>query len=181
MSHGRNYDIAFVGLKPGTHVFEYEIQDEFFSEFPKQDFRNCQAHVKLTLDKHSNFLQLNFEIGGKLELDCDRCGNPLPLELWDEFKVLVKMTEDPEAMNEEEEDPDVFYISRTESHLHLIPWIYEFINLSVPMQRQCSEEMMGGPYCNLEVLAKLKEMEARKEAASNPVWKELDKFKATKK
>lgn len=118
MSHGRNYDIAFVGLKPGTHVFEYEIQDEFFSEFPKQDFRNCQAHVKLTLDKHSNFLQLNFEIGGKLELDCDRCGNPLPLELWDEFKVLVKMTEDPEAMNEEEEDPDVFYISRTESHLH---------------------------------------------------------------
>jgi uncharacterized metal-binding protein YceD (DUF177 family) len=63
----------------------------------------------------------------------------------------------------------------------LVPWIYEFINLSVPMQRQCSEEMMGGPYCNLEVLAKLKEMEAQKKAEANPLWKGLEKFKASKK
>jgi uncharacterized metal-binding protein YceD (DUF177 family) len=37
-------------------------------------------------------------------------------------------------MNEQEEDPDVYYISRSESHLHLAEWIYEFINLSIPMQ-----------------------------------------------
>ncbi|RZK46285.1 MAG: DUF177 domain-containing protein, partial [Pedobacter sp.] len=27
MSNRRNYDIAFVGLKPGIHEFEYEIND----------------------------------------------------------------------------------------------------------------------------------------------------------
>ena len=38
-------------------------------------------------------------------------------------------------------------------------WIYEFINLSIPMQRMCSEEEMGGPYCNKEVLEMLKKMD----------------------
>ncbi len=35
-------------------------------------------------------------------------------------------------------------------------WIYEFINLSIPMQRMCTVEEMGGPHCNKEVLAMLK-------------------------
>ena len=56
---------------------------------------------------------LKFEIGGSLlEINCDRCNNKLPLELWDEFNIMVKMVEEPELMNDQEEDPDVYYISR---------------------------------------------------------------------
>jgi hypothetical protein len=62
---------------------------------------------------------LKFEIGGKADVTCDRCGNPLPMDIWDEFNMLVKLVENPEEMNDQEEDPDVFYISRTESHINV--------------------------------------------------------------
>lgn len=177
MNHRRAYDIAFVGLKPGIHEFEYAINDKFFVEYQEQDFRNCVAQVKLNLEKNTGFMLLKFEVGGKLEVICDRCGNHLPLDLWDEFNIVVKMVDDPEEMNEQEEDPDVYYISRGESHLNVSDWIYEFINLSIPMQRMCSIEEMGGPHCNKEVLAMLKNMDVHQSKPENPLWKGLDKFK----
>jgi uncharacterized metal-binding protein YceD (DUF177 family) len=178
MNQRREFEIAFVGLKPGVHVYEYRIEDKFFAPYGQQDFTHCQADVKLTLDKTTGFMQLRFDIGGTVDVTCDRCGNPLPVQLWDEFHVLVKMVDNPDEMNAQEDDPDVYYISRGESHLYVADWIYEFINLSIPLQKMCKEEEKGGPGCNKEVLEKLKEMEAgaRKETP-NTVWKGLDKFK----
>lgn len=75
MSNRRNFDIAFVGLKPGIHEFEYDVDDQFFLAYQEQDFRNCIAHVKLTLDKKHSFMLLKFEVGGKIDTTCDRCGN----------------------------------------------------------------------------------------------------------
>ena len=97
MGHRREFEIAFVGLKPGIHEYNYEITDKFFERFQQQDFSNCKANVKLTLDKKNGFMLLKFEIGGSLEATCDRCNNELPLELWDEFNIMVKMVEEPEA------------------------------------------------------------------------------------
>lgn len=177
MSHRREFDIAFVGLKPGIHEFEYRITDKFFEPYPPQDFKHCTGTVKLFLDKQNGFLLLKFEVGGKIDVSCDRCGNDLPLDLWDEFKIVVKLVENPEEMNASEEDPDVYYISRTESHLHVADWIFEFINLSIPMQKMCSEDEIGGPHCNKEVLEMLKQLDVEKRDQPNPLWKGLEKFK----
>jgi len=97
--------------------------------------------------------------------------------LWDEFSLLVKIVDDPDTMNEQEEDPDVFYIGRGESHLHLADWIYEFIILSVPFQKICADSEKGGPYCNREVLEKLKQMEQSLNQEKPTLWKGLDQFK----
>jgi uncharacterized metal-binding protein YceD (DUF177 family) len=178
MANRRAFEIAFVGLKPGVHEFNYELNNQFFIDKGAEDYTNASANVKLLLEKNTGFMLLKFEIGGKADVNCDRCGNPLKMDLWDEFKMLVKLVDNPEEMNEQEEDPDVFYISRTESHLEVSNWLYEFVTLSIPMQRMCSMEEMGGPQCNNEVLQKLKEMEAKTmENNANTLWKGLDKFK----
>lgn len=178
MANRRAFEIAFVGLKPGVHQFNYDIDSKFFIEKGAQDFNNATANVKLSLEKNTGFMLLKFEVGGKAEVTCDRCGNPLKMDLWDEFKMLVKMVDNPEEMNEQEEDADVFYISRTESHINVSDWIYEFVMLSVPMQKMCSQEEMGGPQCNNEVLEKLKEMETKHiEHNANALWKGLEKFR----
>jgi len=178
MGYRREYEIAFVGLKPGVHEYSYAITDKFFEPFQQQDFKNCQAQVKLSLDKKTGFMLLRFEIGGSLEVTCDRCNNPLPFELWDEFNVTVKMVEEPELMNDQEDDPDVYYIGRGESHIDVANWIYEFINLSIPMQKICQYEKMDGPHCNPKVLDMLKKLETKEpEKKDNPIWKGLEKFK----
>ena len=176
MGSRREFEIAFVGLKPGTHEFLYEIDDRFFEEFGQQDFKNCKANVKLELEKNTGFMMLKFGVGGTIDVNCDRCGNDLPLELWDEFEMLVKLTEEPDKMNEEEESPDVFFIARTESHLQVKNWIYEFINLSIPMQKMCKESEMGGSHCNQEVLARLAQLNPQP-SENKSIWKDLDKFR----
>lgn len=177
MSQRREFEIAFVGLKPGEHEFAYEVSDKFFEDYPPQDFTNCKATVKLKLDKKSGFMLLKFDVDGKVEVNCDRCGNNLPLQLWDEFNVVVKMVDDPEEMNEKEEDPDIYYISKGESHLHVADWIFEFINLSLPMQKMCKEDEIGGPQCNKEVLEKLRQMADDTNSDATSIWKGLDQFK----
>ncbi len=178
MNHRREYEIAFVGLKPGVHLYEYKVEDKFFIPYGEQDFSQCDATVKLYLDKKSGFMQLKFDIDGSIQAGCDRCGNTLPLQLWDEFNIIVKMVDEPEILNEQEEDPDVYYIGRNESHLMVADWIYEFVNLSIPLQKTCSPEEMGGPKCNKEVLEKLKKMEEDATKDSTPtIWKGLEKFK----
>jgi uncharacterized metal-binding protein YceD (DUF177 family) len=178
MGKRKVFEIAFVGLKPGIHEYTYEVNDEFFAEIENREFTNCSATVKLQLDKKSSFFLLKFEIGGKADVICDKCGNTLTKDLWDEFNMLVKMVDNPEEMNEQEEDPDVFYISKTESHLQLNDWIFEFVSLSVPNQKMCTEEEFGGEKCNKEVLQKLKEMEVKYTAENaDNIWKDLDKFK----
>ncbi|MEP6513143.1 MAG: DUF177 domain-containing protein [Parafilimonas sp.] len=177
MNYRREFEIAFVGLKPGIHEFEYSLDNKFFLQYGEQDFTNCTARVKLQLDKKNSFMLLKYDIDGVVEVNCDRCGNPLSLQLWDEFRVLVKMVDEPKEMNEQEEDPEVYYISKSESHLHTEDWIYEFINLSIPMQKMCPEEEIGGPQCNMEVLEKLKAMQSRVEKENNSLLKGLEQFK----
>lgn len=177
MSRRREFEIAFVGLKPGVHQYSYSINDKFFEAF-QQEFRHCKANVKLSLDRKSSFMLLKFEIGGTLEVTCDRCNSNLPLELWDEFNITVKMVEQPELMNEQEDDPDMYYIAQSESHIDVANWIYEFINLSIPFQKVCDFEKMDGPHCNTAALDMLKKMEPEEtEIKENPIWKGLEKFK----
>lgn len=177
MGNRREYDIAFVGLKPGTHEFNYEVDEKFFADFKETDINNCQATVKLTLKKNTSLMMLKFEIDGSVNVICDRCGNTLMMELWDEFNLILKQVENPGEMNQNEEDPDIFYISRTESHIHLADWIYEFVLLSIPNQRMCSEEDMGGPQCNKEILAMLKKMKSGTVENNHPLQKGLEQFK----
>jgi uncharacterized metal-binding protein YceD (DUF177 family) len=173
----RDFDIAFVGLKPGIHEFAYHVNDKFFEAYQQQDFRNCEADIKLTLDKKSGFMLLKFEIGGTVQVTCDRCGSTtFPVNLWDEFNIVVKLVEDPERMNDSEEDPDVYYLSRSDSHLKVADWIYEFINLSIPMQKMCSEEEIGSPFCNKDALDLLKKFSTQG-TADNTMWKGLEKIK----
>ena len=177
MGSKREFEIAFVGLKPGVHEFNYELDDKFFIDHGCNDLKNVNVNVKLTLEKNSGFMRLKFDIGGKADALCDRCGNPLSLDLWDEFNMIVKLVENPEEMNEQEEDPDIHYISRTESHLEVGDWIYEFVMLSMPMQRICPEDEKGKSTCNADVLKMLDKMQQESDGNAGTLWKGLDKFK----
>ncbi len=174
MSSNHEYEIAFVGLKLGTHIYEYNIDDLFFDDFGEREFTNCKAHITLTLEKQTSFMQLKFDIGGTAQVLCDRCSNDLQMQLWDEFTVYVKYDDNPHTMNANEEDPDVFYISKGESLLDIKNWLYEFVVLSLPNQKGCSEEEVGGPQCNTEVLAYLKKSEENvSHTQTNNLWKDL--------
>lgn len=175
MKPHKQYDIAFVGLKSGEHEFDYDIDDGFFAEYGTPDFSDSHLHIRLLFEKQNRFFLLKFEITGQVTVNCDRCGDPFIMPVWDEFKLVVKLVEDPGAM--QEEDPDVIYISSNESLLNVADWIYEFASLSVPMQRVHPDKDPGVSGCNKKALDILKEMQEKEKTTNNPIWKDLEKFK----
>ncbi|MGN6511072.1 MAG: YceD family protein [Chitinophaga sp.] len=119
---------------------------------------------------------MKFEVGGTITVTCDRCGQPFEMQLWDDFNQVIKLVDNPGEMNTDE-DPDVTYISRTESHLNVAGFIYEFINLSIPMQRIHPDNPDGTSGCDPKVLEMLAKMNKPGDDDTNPIWKGLEKFR----
>ncbi|MFZ4753559.1 MAG: YceD family protein [Chitinophagaceae bacterium] len=168
MKHSREFEIAFVGLKPGIHVFEYNIDSQFFDRFGEVEFANPQLNIQLTLDKKSGIFLLHFNINGKVSLPCDRCGDDFELNIWDEFDLVVKQIDDELVAEKSEADAEVAYIGRSESILEVSTWIYEFVLLSIPMQHIHPDNESGESTCNPEALKYL----TQPESSISQDWKE---------
>ena len=54
------FDVQFVGLKLGEHIFEYDIDHKFFEHFEYDEFNNVQLKVVLTLQKKNNSYGVRF-------------------------------------------------------------------------------------------------------------------------
>ena len=51
MKPNKDFDIEFVGLKLGSHDFNYEIDETFFEDFNFTDFNKIKTKVKVKLEK----------------------------------------------------------------------------------------------------------------------------------
>jgi uncharacterized metal-binding protein YceD (DUF177 family) len=86
--------------------------------------------------------------------------------------------DDPITMNSQEEDADIFYVDKGENYFSIAAWIYEFINLSIPLQHICKETEKGESTCNQKVLDQLNQFKVNPTEVNNKnIWKGLEKFK----
>lgn len=177
MKHNREFEIAFVGLKPGEHVFNYVITDSFFEKFEKPEFTNANIEVKMLMDKKQGCFLLKFFINGKVMIMCDRCGDDYEMTLWDEFELLVKQIDDAEVAKKTEDDAEVAYIARSESILDVSTWVYEFIILSVPIQHIHPEDEHGKSTCNPAVIEFLNKQQHE---TPKTIWEDLNKLNIKK-
>ena len=179
MKHSREFEIAWQGLKEGLHTYQYHISDEFMAgrEVGKE-FRDWDVDVTLDFDKKNSFFLLHFDIDGSVTVPCDRCGDDFKLRLWDEFDLVVKLT--GEDSKEKDED-DVVFIPRSETVIDLSNWIYEFIMLSVPLQRIHPDKAEGKPGCNAQALKLLNKLSEPGVASKKAIWKGLEELKTKTK
>jgi uncharacterized metal-binding protein YceD (DUF177 family) len=173
----REYNIPFVGLKPGEHLFSYRIDRAFFEQFPDSLVRECDINVKLKLNKDTGFLLLDFEISGTLEQPCNRCQRPLNFPVDADYNVVVKFGDEP-VRDEQEPDEDVIYMDRNETHLNVAQLIYEFITLAIPVHRVVCENV--GLECDPAVLKVLHDLNEQKENNPDPRWADLKNIKFKK-
>ena len=179
MKRHREFEIAWFGLKEGVHEFNYEVNDKIIEDWGHEhpDFNNLQAQVQLKFDKKNSFFLLHFDLDGKVDVACDRCGDVFSMPLWDEFDLVVKLTGDNTEEGEKVEDEaDVAFIPRSETVLDVSGWVYEFITLSQPMQHIHPDKADGSSGCNEAALKLLNQMNQDGLDKKN-IWSGLDKFK----
>ena len=90
MSNLKNFNIPFVGLKQGKHLFEYEIDNTFFEAFDFNEFNSSKLQVKLVFDKKPTFFELHFNVKGFVNVDCDISLEPYEQEVKGTMPLVIK-------------------------------------------------------------------------------------------
>ena len=179
MKRSMEFELAWQGLKLGEHILDFQLNSAFLTDYGvmPEDITDIQANVTVKFDKHESFFALHFDIDGFVITACDRCGDDFKLMLWDEFDLIIKLNEAEATEEEEEQDADVVFIPRSETVLDLSKWLYEFLILSIPLQRFHPAQSNGESGCNEAVLKLLGQFTEQTEEKKNDIWKGLESIK----
>lgn len=168
-----SYNIPFSGLKPGTHIFDFSIDGEFFAHFEQSEIKDGEVAVTVTMEKEERLFDLHFLLKGRVLVPCDRCNELFWMPIEGTQRLLVKLG--PAYLEESE---DVQVIPETDNKIELANFIYEYIVLMLPARRVHPDDEHGVSQCNPEVLQKLAQLTEKHEP--DPRWEILNKLKDNK-
>lgn len=164
------YDIHFSGLSLGTHIFDYKIDNTFFSLFEYADIKEGSLEVSLTLEKQERMLILNFTLTGFIVKPCDRCLEDVNLPLEGTNRIILKY-----GTSYKEVDDEIITIPETMHTFNIAEVLYEFIQLAQPMQCLHPDDENGISLCNQQMLDRMYGTE--KEESIDPRWAALAQLK----
>ncbi len=167
----KEFNIPFVGLKIGTHQFTYKVDNKFLEVFEFDEFNDTNVVVHLDFEKKSTLFELNFQINGSVNVDCDISTEPFDLPIENKLHLVVKFGGEFNDENEE-----LLVIPHGEYELNVAQYIYEAIVLAVPSKR--IHPGIEDGTLNSDILDKLeelapKETESKEEKEIDPRWNKL--------
>jgi uncharacterized metal-binding protein YceD (DUF177 family) len=137
------FEIPFVGLKLGTHEFEFDVNDSFFASLPYSLIEKGSVKVWLDLEKKETMMIANFECFGHVEQICSRCNESALVEIDSDLAVIYKFGHEEEETN----DDNLLIVSYDAYELDVSQQVYEMISLALPTRPmhedgECDEEMV---------------------------------------
>ena len=130
MNGKRKIDIDIFGLQPGSHKYEFDIEDSFFQEFENSLIEKGSLKCRIILERTERLITADFKIDGKVELLCDRS-----LETFDHPVKIREHLIFKYGDEEEEMDDNVYTITSSTQRLKLGQPVFELISVSVPMRK----------------------------------------------
>ena len=170
VNHPDQYQIAFSGLSPGTHKFDFKIGNKFFEQVEDAEITGGNVSVMITMAKEERLMDLHLEIIGKVRVPCDRCNEMMDVEVNGSERLIIKLGD-----HYYEESEDVQVIPDTAHQFDLSPFIYEYIHLLLPIRRVHPDDEKGKSQCDPEILKKLKEL--NEHHIQDPRWEALNQLK----
>lgn len=165
------YIISHVGLKEGEHVFDFEINNQFFESFELSEIKKGCLKAEVVLNKKAHVIELDFSITGHVYVPCDRCTENFEMPLSSTNRLLVKFGED-----RSEENDELIVLSISDDEINVAQYLYEFIHLAIPYKRIHPEDENGETTCNEEMLEQIEEHLYTREESVDPRWNELKKL-----
>ncbi len=164
-----DFIIPFKGLEPGEHHYDFKIEKAFFESYDLLNIRDGQLKLSVILEKESNLMVFLFHFDGQVMLQCDRCLEDYSQPLAGDFRLIVKF-----AAKDEEISDEMITIPFEENRIDLKQYIYEYINLMLPIKRVHPDDENGNSTCKPEMLARL---DKHTEHTIDPRWEALKKLK----
>ena len=173
----KQFNIQFVGLKEGKHLFEYQIDNKFFEAFNYNEFFNSSIKVDVDFVKKSTLFELTFTLEGTVNVPCDITNEPFNQPVESVLSLVVKFG--PEFNNDNE---DILIIPYEVYQLNIAQYIYEATVLAIPTKRIHPKVLDGT--MRSEALNRLKELEIKEIKTveeTDPRWDKLKNLITEKK
>jgi uncharacterized metal-binding protein YceD (DUF177 family) len=127
--------------------------------------------VSLVLQKSFQVIELEFNISGFMELNCDRCNEVYSQEVSRNEKLYIRFGEKFEEL-----DDNIIVIPRNESHINVAQYIFEIIALSLPYRKIHPDLEDGTSGCNpntIKILQELNGLSDTEIVETDPRWDKL--------
>jgi uncharacterized metal-binding protein YceD (DUF177 family) len=164
--------IPFKGLSMGKHHYDFVVADSFFRDFEFPEIRTGNVSLSLELEKEASMLAFEFHLEGSVFLPCDRCLEEYEQPLNGDFRLIVKMGETFQELSDE-----MVEIPAMEARFDLGQYIYEYIQLMLPLKKVHPDDEDGNSTCSTEMLKKL---ENHIQQDTDPRWDALKNLKNKK-
>lgn len=138
----QDFDILFERLKVGKHQFDFELNDAFFELMENPIIQKGNINVGLVLEKKERMMIADFEFSGFSTVECDRCTDPLDIDVDFEEQIIYKFDEG------ESEDEHLIYVSQSEFKINVASVCNELVSVNIPLRSVHEDE----EECNPDVL-----------------------------
>ena len=157
--------IPLNGLATGKNEFSWKVGKEFFENFGNSEILDAEIDVQVTVEKSGRYVGVDCEAFGDVVVECDRCLDELELPVEVEILLSVKYGEEESSEEPHPGEREVIFVPETEAELDMSQIIYDYVCLSLPLQRvhdegECNPEAIR--HLNAEVVA------TDKDEANNP-------------
>ena len=131
MSEKKHYIIDLKRLPVGTHTFDITLDDAFFKSLEKSEILSGTVDCQATLNLREEDYRLNIAVRGTVFVVCDRCLDPMPLEINANDEMIDSLNDAAELPNDELD----------------LSWLaYEIVSINIPIVHshqagECNKQM----------------------------------------
>ena len=134
MSEQNHYIVDLKRLPVGTHQFDLQLDSAFFESLEKSEILRGEVVGKATLNLREEDYQLTIAVHGTVFVVCDRCLDPMPIEIDDEQEIFS------------DDEADASSNGQPTSTLDLSWLAYEIVSINIPIVHchqagECNKQM----------------------------------------
>ena len=128
MSSLEQFKIDLKGLSEGDNVFDFDLSDPYFEAIQAPAVQRGRVHSSLTIRRTGDVFYLDFHTDGFVIVPCDLCLEDMEQPIESDDHLVAKFGEDYS------EDDDLVTVREDNAILDVSWFIYEFIELSIPLR-----------------------------------------------
>ena len=135
------YKVDLKSMTEDAVSHRWVLADDFFSAVHGPEIEKGQMEVALRVKRTSEAFDLDFQYNGQVEVECDRCLEPMSLPIHGECSLQVKLGE------EDGDDGELVTVAENPGTLDLSWYLYEMLALEIPIRHihpegQCNDKVM---------------------------------------
>ena len=131
MSEQDHYIIDLSRLPVGTHSFDIQLNNDFFASLEKSEILSGEVAATVVLKLREEDYTLSIAVHGTVFVVCDRCLDPMPLEINANDEMSASLNDAAELPNGEID----------------LSWLaYEIVSINIPLVHshqpgECNKQM----------------------------------------